>query len=232
MKNITLKKALLFSYVLLILIPILLISACNENGDNVAQTTTQAPEPARLVTVEELSREIGYNALPPLEKSTQKPNDDPLAGGTARLENLSRAPQDLVGEKIQLSFADIRKNLIVFRYNANTKQLVIMNDNAGLWYHPSAMMLVMQTEYVDMRAFLSQTDSWTGTVTAVNIVGTYEVLRASASFLHNGSIKATESSTVCYGKISSEGIFTYDSMQSRESFAEPFERSLARFGIE
>ena len=208
---------------ILILIPILLLSACNKNDKNPAQTTTQAPEPARLVTVDELSREIKMNASPPLETR------EPGIVGILPVECLKQAPQDIVGERIQFSFADLKTNFIVFRYNATTKQLVIMNDNSE---HFGDMMLVMQAECTDMKDFLSQTDSWTGTVTAVKIVDMHDVMFSSNS-LHGGSITANETSTICYGIISSDkGIVTYDAVQPKEKFAEAFERSLARFGIE
>ena len=218
---------------LLILIPILLLSACNKNGNNATQTTTQDPNPPRKVTVGMLFHEIQQNASPAPQKPSEDLND--IEVGRIPIEYLEQAPQDLVGEKLQLSFEEMLEGTIIYRYNATTKQLVIMyyknmHQNTSL---RTMAMLVMQTDYADMKDFLSLTDLWTGTVTAVKIVGGNDI-DLSRNSLYSATVKATEASTVCYGRISyKEKLVAYDSVQpNNEHFGYAFDKSVARFGIE
>lgn len=233
MKHHSLPKTHLRLCSLLILIPMLLFSACNKNGNNATQTTTQDPNPPIKVTVGELFYEINQNKLPPLE---EYPDDyEGLPGARTPIQYLNQAPQDLVGKKLQLSFEEMLEGEIIYRYNATAKQLVIMyyrgmGQNTSL---RTMAMLVMQTEYVDMKEFLSLTDLWTGTVTAVKIVGGNDIDLSNNS-LHSATVKATEASTVCYGSISyKENLVAYDSVQPKnENFGYAFDRSISRFGIE
>ena len=218
---------------LLILIPMLLLSACNKNGNNATQTTTQDPNPPRKVSVGTLFYEINQNKQPAHEERPK--NSESLDGERTPIQYLEQAPQDLVGEKLQLSFEEMLEGTIIYRYNATTKQLVIMyykhmDQNTSL---RTMAMLVMQTEYADMKEFLSLTDLWTGTVTAVKIVGGTDI-DLSKNSLHSATVKATEASTVCYGSISyKENLVAYDSVQPKnEKFGYAFDKSVARFGIE
>ena len=219
---------------LLILIPMLLLSSCNKNIDNIAQTTTQDQNHPRKVSVGILFHEIQQNASP----APQEPSgdlDDIMVGGPTPIEQLEQAPQDLVGEKLQLSFEEMLEGTIIYRYNATTKQLVIMYYKYIDWNTSlrTMAMLVMQTEYADMKEFLSLTDLWTGTVTAVKIVDGHDI-KFSQNSLHSATVKATEASTVCYGSISyNEKLVAYDSVQpNNEKFGYAFDRSISRFGIE
>ena len=211
----------------------LLLSACNKNGDNATQTTMQDPNPPRKVTVGELFYEINQNKLPPLE---EYPDDyEILTGARTPIQYLNQAPQDLVGKKLQLSFEEMLEGEIIYRYNATAKQLVIMyyrgmGQNTSL---RTMAMLVIQTEYADMNEFLSLTDLWTGTVTAIKIVGGNDIDLSNNS-LHSATVKATEASTVCYGRISyKETLVAYDRVQpNNEKFGYAFDKSVARFEIE
>ena len=233
MKHHSLPKTHLRLCSLLILIPMLLLSACNKDGNNATQTTTQDPNPPRKVIVGELFYEINQNKQPAPDK---RPEDyEQLDGELTPIQYLEQAPQDLVGEKLQLSFEEMLEGEIIYRYNANTKQLVVMyyrgmGQNTSL---RTMVMLVMQTEYADMNEFLSLTDLWTGTVTAVKIVGGNDI-DLSKNSLHSATVKATEASTVCYGSISyKEKLVAYDSVQpNNKQFGSAFDRSISRFGIE
>ena len=224
MKNITLKKPLLRLCSLLILIPILLLSACNKNDNNATQTTTQDQNPPRKMSIDELFNDINQNKLPPLEEEPEGDITNP--GDRIPVQYLERAPQDLVGEKIQISFSDLKTDL-VYRYKVSEKQLVIIY---------SGVMLVMRTEYADMKEFLSISDLWTGTVTAVKIVCAWDSHYSENSVKHRADVKATEASAVCYGIVTPEKkISAYDSIQPNEEYSKygaGFDLTVTRFGIE
>ena len=209
---------------ILILIPMLLLSACNKNGNNATQTTTQDPNPPRKMEIDELFNDINQNKLPPLEKEPEGNITNP--GDRIPVQYLEQAPQDLVGEKIQISFSDLKTDL-VYRYKASEKQLVIIY---------SGVMLVMQTEYADMKEFLSLSDLWTGTVTAIKIVCGWDSYYSENSVKHQADIKATEASAVCYGFVTPQKkISAYDSVQPNEEYSKygaGFDLTVTRFGIE
>ena len=218
---------------LLILIPMLLLSACNKNGNNATQTTTQDPNPPIKVTVGELFYEINQNKLPPLE---EYPDDyEGLDGARTPIQYLNQAPQDLVGKKLQLSFDEMLEGDIFYRYSASTKQLVVMycRDSVNTSLHTQAM-IVLQTDYADMKEFLSLTDLWTGTVTAVKIVGGLDIDYSRQDIKRKSDVKATEHSTVCYGYLSyNQDMVVYDNIQpNNQNYGKAFDLTVTRFGIE
>ena len=75
---------------LLILIPMLLLSACNKNGNNATQTTTQDQNPPRKMSIDELFNDINQNKLPPLEEEPEGDITNP--GDRIPVQYLERAP--------------------------------------------------------------------------------------------------------------------------------------------
>ncbi len=179
-------------------------------------------------TLGELIEYVFDNCLPPLSE----PSEPFAPGDVTPVENLRRAPQDFVGQK--LSFERLlasAKDKLLYRYTAETKQLVILlysttmsDDNAIL--SENAIMIAMDTEYADMGEFLQATD-FAGTVTDICILDLNEFMYASNSydlFAKDENTKtATAESAVCYGTLES----VIDGLQPIEQF----ENITTRFAI-
>lgn len=179
-------------------------------------------------TLSELLEHVIDNCLPPLSE----PSEVGVPGGITAIENLRRAPQDTVGQKLSLErSAAADSNTLLYRYTAETKQLVILvhsrkmsDDDVVL--SENAIMVAMDTEYADTGVFLQGTD-FVGTVTDICIIDVNEFVYASNSFnaltADENTKKATADSAVCYGTLGT----AIDGAQPIEQF----ESITTRFGI-
>ncbi len=198
--------------------------ASSDASPDVSSDEKDAPK-----TLGELIEYVFDNCLPPLSEPSE-----PLAPGTVTpVENLRRAPQDLVGQKFsfeRLPAGD--KDKLLYRYTAETKRLVILlysttmsDDNAVLGNN--AMLIAFDTEYADMGEFLQATD-FAGTVTDISILDpnefmySYNSLDAIAS--EESTKTADSASAVCYGNGETVVEYTQEIAQ--------FEDTMTRFDIQ
>lgn len=221
------KKTLLA--VLMCALMLMAFSAC-ESGDSQTETPTEtaseldeAPIDASVELSELLTSTLA-NALPPLETSAEE-----VPPGTLSPANqLKRAPQELVGQKVELSMSVTTD--VVYRYNAETKQLLVI---AGI-VPEGTILLAMQLDSTSMDAFLTRMASTDKTVTGT-VNGLYildGMITAFNSVNSADAPAATASSTICYGAMmDAVNIFVQlDGNGTDDSFF-AFKQSVARFGF-
>lgn len=165
-------------FVILVL-SLLFCSSCDKT-DDLSQDTESERDYHPNHYLHEIYVDVMKNSLPPLDTSPNEPSY--IEGGRADVNRLDRAPQNLVGEKVDLS-------VDVSEWDDNTsRQLVYcfreQDDGTGkLWVlysndvgNGDAIMLTLDTQYATVEELLLETAVWSGTVTAIDIVTVFDYM--------------------------------------------------------
>ena len=201
----------------------------SSDASSVASSDVSSNEKDAPKTLNELLEHVINNCLPPLSESSEPGTP----GDITPVENLRRAPQDTVGQKLSLErSAAADSDILLYRYTAETKQLVIMfysktMSDGDVVLSENAILIAMDTEYADMDAFLRDTD-FVGKVTDISILDLNEFMysyNSLSSIANEESTKTADSaSAVCYGNGETVIEYTQEIAQ--------FENTMSRFGIQ
>ena len=160
------------------------------------------------------------------------------------IECLEQAPETLVGTHISLSLTDIsEKDVVVYRFRASDRQLVIKYSRSSSTGYSTTIMLVMTVDVNSMKSFLAQKNVWSGTVTAVKKIDANDLMTTYSSvhyaFTEEKAEKtvkeADKNSAVCFGCLmNGEWSRVCDGKQpwaEGDEYAERFAYTIGRFGI-
>lgn len=223
------KKTILLLCLAAILMTTLFFTSCkNNNGANEG------------VSMWEVFSDIEKNTTPALEEaSLQAP------GELVPIECLNQAPETLVGTHISLSLTDIsEKDIVVYRFRASDRQLVIKYSRSSSTGFSTTIMLVMTVDVNSMKSFLAQKNVWSGTVTAVKNIDANDLMTTYSSVdyafyeeeMGKTLKEADKDSAVCFGCLmNGEWSRVCDGKQpwaEGDEYATRFAVTIARFGIE
>lgn len=223
------KKNVLLLCLAAVLMTTLFFTSCkNNNGANEG------------LSMWEVFSDIEEHLTPALkEASLQAP------GELVPIECLNQAPETLVGTHISLSLTDISENdIVVYRYRASDRQLVIKYSRSSSTGYSTTLMLVMTVDVKSMKSFLAQKNVWSGTVTAVKVIDQNDLMTTYESVHHafteekaGKTVKeADKYSAVCFGYLmNGEWSRVCDGKQpwaEGDEYATTFAVTIARFGIE
>lgn len=165
-------------------------------------------------------------------------------GDLIPVECLEQAPETLVGTHISLSLTDIsEKDVVVYRFRASDRQLVIKYSRSSSTGYSTTIMLVMTVDVNSMKSFLAQKNVWSGTVTAVKKIDANDLMTTYSSVHYafteekaGKTVKeADKDSAVCFGTLmNGEWSRIYDGKQpwaDGDEYAERFAYTIERFGI-
>lgn len=188
----------------------------------------------------EIYSHVRDNQLPPLETAESEAMLAP--GERAPVEWLYRAPQDLVGEKVNLSvevseWEDMSSKEFLYCFekqdSGKGKLWVLYTPEVGDY---NAVMLTLETPYATAEALLSEEAAWSGTVISIDLVTAYDYMypRSRVSLAMEEQSQSTEGA-ICYGRIrfvqedgSIERLsYSCDAMDEIGAFRDTFER----FGV-
>ena len=161
------------------------------------------------------------------------------------VECLRQAPETLVGTHISLSLTDIsEKDVVVYRFRASDRQLVIKYSRSSSTGFSTTIMLVMTVDVKSMKSFLAQKNVWSGTVTAVKNIDANDLMTTYSSVdyafyeeeMGKTLKEADKDSAVCFGCLmNGEWSRVCDGKQpwaEGDEYATTFAVTIARFGIE
>ena len=222
------KKTILLLCLAAILMTTLFFTSCkNNNGANEG------------VSMWEVFSDIEKNTTPALEEaSLQAP------GELVPIECLNQAPETLVGTHISLSLTDIsEKDIVVYRFRASDRQLVIKYSRSSSTGFSTTIMLVMTVDVNSMKSFLAQKNVWSGTVTAVKNIDANDLMTTYSSVdyafyeeeMGKTLKEADKDSAVCFGCLmNGEWSRVCDGKQpwaEGDEYATRFAYTIGRFGI-
>ena len=221
------KKTLLIC-IPVILITLLLFTSCKSN------------EESKDVSMWEVFSDIEEHLTPALKElsSTIPPGD------LTPVECLRQAPETLVGTHISLSLTDIsEKDIVVYRFRASDRQLVIKYSRSSSTGFSTTIMLVMTVDVNSMKSFLAQKNVWSGTVTAVKNIDANDLMTTYSSVdyafyeeeMGKTLKEADKDSAVCFGCLmNGEWSRVCDGKQpwaEGDEYATRFAYTIGRFGI-
>lgn len=223
------KKNVLLLCLAAILMTTLFFTSCkNNNGAN------------KGVSMWEVFSDIEEHLTPALKElsSTIPPGD------LIPVECLEQAPETLVGTHISLSLTDIsEKDIVVYRFRASDRQLVIKYSRSSSTGYSTTIMLVMTVDVNSMKSFLAQKNVWSGTVTAVKKIDANDLMTTYSSVHYafteekaGKTVKeAGKNSAVCFGCLmNGEWSRVCDGKQpwaEGDEYATRFAYTIGRFGI-
>ena len=223
------KKNVLLLCLAAILMTTLFFTSCkNNNGANEG------------LSMWEVFSDIEEHLTPALKElsSTIPPGD------LTPIECLAQAPETLVGTHISLSLTDIsEKDIVVYRFRASDRQLVIKYSRSSSTGYSTTLMLVMTVDVKSMKSFLAQKNVWSGTVTAVKKIDANDLMTTYSSVHYafteekaGKTVKeADKGSAVCFGCLmNGEWSRVCDGKQpwaEGDEYATRFAYTIGRFGI-
>lgn len=223
------KKTILLLCLAAILMTTLFFTSCkNNNGANEG------------VSMWEVFSDIEEHLTPALKElsSTIPPGD------LTPIECLRQAPETLVGTHISLSLTDIsEKDIVVYRFRASDRQLVIKYSRSSSTGFSTTIMLVMTVDVNSMKSFLAQKNVWSGTVTAVKNIDANDLMTTYSSVdyafyeeeMGKTLKEADKDSAVCFGCLmNGEWSRVCDGKQpwaEGDEYATRFAYTIGRFGI-
>lgn len=223
------KKTLLIC-IPVILITLLLFTSCKSN------------EESKDVSMWEVFSDIEEHLTPALKEELPS---DLRPGDYIPVECLRQAPETLVGTHISLSLTDIsEKDVVVYRFRASDRQLVIKYSRSSSTGFSTTIMLVMTVDVKSMKSFLAQKNVWSGTVTAVKNIDANDLMTTYSSVdyafyeeeMGKTLKEADKDSAVCFGCLmNGEWSRVCDGKQpwaEGDEYATTFAVTIARFGIE
>ncbi len=209
-------KKKLFTIAITVFLIILFIVGCADN--------------ATQISLDEIHSRIIDNALPPLKTKGEEFETLP-PGEPDPPEYMERAPQDLVGEKLDISLTlDLdTAGTLLYRYSADKAELAIMYSNSNRGF----IAMILNTEYENMGEFLEQSEVWSGTVSSVGIIDGMLFMYSRNSIDAEEALIASETSTICYGIITAEQAVAFDGEQyGGNRLGNSFDRALTHHGME
>ena len=223
------KKTILLLCLAAILMTTLFFTSCkNNNGANEG------------VSMWEVFSDIEEHLTPALKElsSTIPPGD------LTPIECLRQAPETLVGTHISLSLTDIsEKDIVVYRFRASDRQLVIKYSRSSSTGFSTTIMLVMTVDVNSMKSFLAQKNVWSGPVPAVKNIDANDLMTTYSSVdyafyeeeMGKTLKEADKDSAVCFGCLmNGEWSRVCDGKQpwaEGDEYATRFAYTIGRFGI-
>lgn len=194
-----------------------------EETETEAETT-----PAIELTLADLFTQLMGSLAEPLEPPTEAEPGDRVP-----LEQLRRASQDLVGQRITLSPGDLPAyHVAIYRYTAPSatepEQLALMFGDIN-----GHFVLLMETGYGSMESFLDQAEIWTGRVILLRYLDWADLLHSSNEVFATQKAEdphpATADSPRCFGQITGSGTTYTDAGATDDSTIPHFDDNLARY---